>query len=258
MIGRLSQWLMLCIILLLSHYQSTTAAIAETQIGSSVESRVTLAFKVDDAAAQAWLPDGWTLASIPRGPLAGANVIVSLIDWHLARDAEGKPEDPHARRAVATVAYGVKGGVEGMRTFITRIYETPPVISPYSNSVSAQIMRSSSLTGSADGARINREVWAAQPEAGGEIRLELSHQAGIPSWSASETMPYSSAQPDFHRIYRYQQLVDLVMSKALGKELEGRVEFKSTVSELADMFDGTESLVGIITTPVYVTETFLP
>ena len=30
------------------------------------------------------------------------------------------------------------------------------------------------------------------------------------------------------------------------------------VSELADMFDGTESLVGIITTPVYVRETFLP
>lgn len=258
MIGRISHRLMICFIFVFSHYQSTTAVFADTQIGSSVESRVTLAFKVDEAAAQEWLPEGWNLASIPRGPLAGANLIVSLIDWHLATDAEGKPENPHARRAVATVAYGVKEGVEGMRTFITRIYETPPVIGPYSNSVSAQIARSSSLEGPADSERVKKEVWVVKPKSGGEIRLGLSHQAGIPSWSASETMPYSSATPDFHRIYRYQQLAYLAMSTAIGKELNGEVEFRSSVPELAEMFNGTESLVGIITTPVYVRRTFLP
>ncbi len=258
MIGKIRYWLSVCVIFVFSQCQSMSAVFAETQIGSSVESRVTLAFKVDDAAAQAWLPEGWRLVSIPRGPLAGANLVVSLIDWHLARDAEGKPENPHARRAVATVAYGVKEGVEGARTFVTRIYETQPVINPYSNSVPARITHNSSLEGPTDGSRTNKEVWIVEPEGGGEIRLELSHQIGIPSWSASETTPYSSTKPDFHRIYRYQQLVDLAMSKALRKELNGLVEFQSTAPELADMFDGTESLVGIITIPVYVRDTFLP
>lgn len=256
--GSIFRWLSICFVFVFSHYQSTTAVLAETQIGSSVESRVTLAFKVNATAAQSWLPEGWKLTSIPRGPLAGANLVISLIDWHLASDAEGKPEAPHARRAVATVAYGVNDEVKGIRTFVTRIYETPPVISPYSNSIAAQIARSASLDGPAEGARINKEVWVVTPEAGGEIRLDLRHQAGIPSWSASETTPFSSVEPDFHRIYRYQQLVDLAMSTALGKKLEGKVDFRSNVPELADMFDGTESLVGVIAIPVYVRETFLP
>ena len=71
-----------------------TSARAETFIGSNVDSRVILAFHVNENAAQAWLPDGWMMAPFSKGPLAGANLLVVLVDRHLARDAEGNPTTP--------------------------------------------------------------------------------------------------------------------------------------------------------------------
>jgi SNF family Na+-dependent transporter len=41
-----------------------TSAQAETFVGSNVDSRVILAFHVNENAAQAWLPDGWMIASL--------------------------------------------------------------------------------------------------------------------------------------------------------------------------------------------------
>ena len=65
-----------------------TSARAETFVGSNVDSRVILAFHVNESAAQAWLPDGWMIESFSKGPLVGANLLVVLVDRHLARDAE--------------------------------------------------------------------------------------------------------------------------------------------------------------------------
>ncbi len=231
---------------------------AETQIGSTVESRVALAFKVNDQAAQVMLPDGWKLLTLPKGPLAGANALVAFIDKHLALDANGKPLTPHSSRAVALVNYGVKKGVKGVRTFITRVYETPPAVNPYGNSISANISRNASLSGPSSGPKIQQEVWSVKPETGGEINLSLSYQTGKPGWKSSKTTPYSNVNPNFYRIYKYQQLADLAMSSAIGRELKGEVSFKSSVAELAGVFNGSESLVGILTIPVYKREISLP
>ena len=49
--------------------------------------------------------------------------------------------------------------------------------------------------------------------------------------------PYSAARPDFHRIYRYRQLVDVAMSRPMGKALDGEMEFSVSIDELAPLFD---------------------
>jgi len=231
---------------------------AETPMGSTVESRVALAFKVNDQAAQAMLPDGWKLLTLPKGPLAGANTLVAFIDKHLSLDANGKPLKPYSSRTVALVNYGVKKGVKGARTFITKVYETPPVVNPYGNSISAAISRTTSLSSSFNGPKIQKEVWSIKTETGGEINLSLSYQPGKPGWKSSKTTPYSNVNPDFYRIYKYEQLADLAMSKAIGRELKGEVSFKSNASEIARAFDGSENLVGILTIPVYKREISLP
>jgi len=105
---------------------------------------------------------------------------------------------------------------------------------------------------------MHKEVWSVKPETGGEINLSLSYQFGKPGWKSSKTMPYSNVDPDFYRIYKYQQLADLAMSRAIGRELKGGVSFKSNVSELAGVFNGSESLVGILTIPVYKRVISLP
>jgi hypothetical protein len=242
---------------LLAVFASVPAA-AETAVGSNIDSRVVLAYKVNDAAAQALLPEGWNLLTLPKGPLAGTNLLVAFIDRHLELDPEGKPVDPFASRSVAILNYGTKPDVPGVRFFVTRVYETPPVANSYGNGVAAGISRNTVSTGPAEGTRQLQEMWNVRPERGGEISLALSFQSGRATWSKSEAMPYSNVTPDFHRIYRYQQLADLAMSAPMGKALNGEISFKSSIPELSGVFDGNEALVGVLAIPVYVREVFLP
>ncbi len=233
-------------------------ATAETAVGSNIDSRVVLAYKVNDSAAQAFLPEGWALLTLPKGPLAGANLLVAFIDRQLDLDPEGKPLDPFASRSVAILNYGTNPDVPGVRFFVTRVYETPPAANSYGNSLAASISRNSASKGPADGARQQEELWSVKPDTGGEISLALTYQSGKATWSKSEAMPYSSVIPGFHRIYRYQQLADLAMSAPMGKMLNGEVSFASSVPELSGVFDGNEALVGVLAIPVYVREVFLP
>ncbi|MBS9718634.1 hypothetical protein ACFFUT_05255 [Pseudohalocynthiibacter aestuariivivens] len=237
---------------------SVIPATAETSVGSNIDSRVVLAFKVNDDAVQSMLPDRWVVLTLPKGPFAGTNLLVAFIDRHLALDPEGKPLAPHNRRSVAIVAYGVNPGFEGARMFVTRVYETPPVASSYDNGVAARISRDLAFSGPYEGARNHRETWVVEPETGGTLNLSLAYQTGRPVWSKSETTPYSAANPDFHRIYRYEQLADLAMSTALGRELVGEVTLQSSVPELAEIFDGSEALTGVLAIPVYTRDVFLP
>ena len=230
------------VLLSLFVYLAPFAASSETRIGSSVESRVTLAFKVNNEAAQALLPAGWKLLTLPKGPFAGANLITVFIDKHLYTDAEGKPLTPHASRTVGLVSYGVKEGVKGARLFLTHAYETKPVVDPYGNSHAASITRSAALQGD-DNGRQHSERWRITPDSGGEMALDLSYQSMKPNWVSSMAKPYSNKNPEFYRIYNYQQLAELLMSKAMQKELNGSVSLKMNIPELENLFDGSENLV---------------
>ena len=235
-----------------------TSARAETFIGSNVDSRVILAFHVNENAAQAWLPDGWMIAPFSKGPLVGANLLVGFVDRHLARDAEGNPTTPSSYRGVALVSLASQEGSDETRAYVTRIYATPPGYDPYRNAINAQIGRSATQDVADNAAPVRTEEWTVSPESGGEMTFALSYESGTPSWSEGQALPYSNIDPDFHRIYRYDQLVDLVMSVPAGKALAGETTFATTIPEIAPMFDGNEKLIGIISVPVYVRQVFLP
>ena len=116
---------------------AATATIGETLVGTTVESRVVLAFKVADAGVQPALPDGWVPFTFPKGPIAGANLVVAMMDRHAMINAEGGPDPSMTGPTVALMAYARKEGVEGIRGYVTRVFEVPPVVSPYGNSVAA-------------------------------------------------------------------------------------------------------------------------
>lgn len=231
------------------------AGTAETPVGSNIESRVVLAFKVDDAAATALLPDGWKALTLPQGPFAGANLVVLLADRHLGLDPDGQPTDPFASRYAAFVVYGVAPETKGPRTFVARTYETPPVQGVYGNAVGAKVSRAFSLTGEGSAPRHADEAWLVEAENGDRIAVELNYHQGRPGWSSGESMPYSAATPEFHRIYRFDQLADLAMSAGLGRDLNGEVELEISIPSL---FDGTEELRAITVIPVYIRRVSLP
>lgn len=232
---------------------------AETTSGSTVESRVLLGFKVDDGAVGDMLPDGWIPVTLPQGPVGGSNLIVALIDRHVIVDADGGPADVSSGPTVAFLAYARSDSAEGVRGFVTLVYEEPPLVNPYSNSVAADIDRVAGYTDAGGGARTQSELWTVKPEAGGELTLDLDYKVGGFRWSTGgESRPYSAVNPDFFRIYRYDQLAGLVMNDAMGRELDGTVSFSSTDPELAKLFDGSEDLVAIVSIPTYVREIYLP
>lgn len=238
---------------------AATAAAGETLVGSTVESRVLLGFKVADSAVQEWLPEGWIPVTLPGGPMGGANLIMALIDRHLMLDPNGAPVPEEAVPTVALLVYGKNAEVEGPRGYVTRVYEEPPVVNPYGNSVAADVNRDTRLVDQADGGRTQSENWMIGLADGGEIRVDLGMALTGYAWSeGGESRPYSSVNPEFFRIYRYDQLAGLAMNAAMGRELAGEVEISVTDPVLAKAFDGSEALVSIVTIPVYLREISLP
>ena len=232
---------------------------AETMTGSTVESRVLLGFKVNEEAIGNMLPEGWLPVMLPQGPVGGSNLIIALIDRHVIVDDDGKPAEPSSGPTVAFLAYGRNDSVEGVRGFVTRVYEEPPLVNPYENSVVADINRVAGYSDAGGGARTQSEIWTVKLEGGGDLSFDLDYKVGGFNWSTGgESRPYSAVNPDFFRIYRYDQLAGLAMNIAMGRELNGTASFSSTDADLAKLFDGSEELVAIVSIPTYVREIYLP
>lgn len=237
---------------------TATAAIGETLLQNTVENRVLLAFKVDGAALAEVMPDGWTPITLPKGPVAGSNLILSFFDKLLITDADGKPTDPASQPVMALVAYGKAAEIEGVRTFVTAIYEVPPVVDPFGLSEPAGITRDTAMHLDADG-RTRSEAWTVQPESGGSFSFDLDYAVKGYGWSEDGmSMPYSAADTTFHQVYRYDQLAELAMNPGLGRELDGSFTYTADIPALSGLFDGTEELVAIVSIPVYVRQVFEP
>lgn len=229
---------------------------AETPVGSNVDSRVLVGVRVNQDALQTLMPEGWKSISWPSGPLKGSNLLIGLIDGILEMDPEGTPLDPPNRRAMVLVGLGK--GVDGVRGYVLRIMTTVPERNPYSVAVPAAISRTRTLSDPAEGPRTVSDSWTIQPEGGGAVSITLDYTAGKRGWSAGESTPYSGADPTFSRIYRYDQMVDLVVSEGLGKPSSGSYDVTSSVPELSGLFDGSEKIMTVMDVPVYVRDVSLP
>lgn len=238
-------------------FSALSGAIAESFVGSTVESRLILGFKVEDAKAAALLPDGWAPLTFPQGPLTGANMLVTFMDRHLIRDAEGNPATPVSGRAAAMVVYGVQAGAPP-RLFIVRVFEPAPMTDRYGNSIAAELSRKLEAETGSTGLRAVEEEWQVRSEAGNiEVSMEY---AGVPlGWSEdNEALPYSAVNPGFNRIYRYDQMIGLVLNAAMGLDMSSSASFSASGPELDDLFSGISRPVVALTVPVYVRDVFLP
>jgi hypothetical protein len=234
----------------------THPARAETLVGSNIDSRVLVGLKVAPDGVQSLMPEGWTSVPFPNGPLKDSNLLFAMIDGVLEMDAEGKPLDPASRRAVVLVGLGKQG--DAVRMYVLRILATTPERNPYGVASAAEISRTQTLSGPANGARKIVDEWRVTSEAGGELVFNLDYTTGKRGWSPGELFPYSAANPDFSRIYRYEQMVDLVVSTSLGKPASGTYGLTGSIPELGMVFDGTQEIIAVMDVPVYVRKVFLP
>ena len=84
------------------------------------------------------------------------------------------------------------------------------------------------------------------------------YQLALPLRAKSEQKIYSAAEPSFFRIYRMETATDVLKSIPAGINRVQNYQLRVAVPELSKLFDGTEQLVGIAATPLFVRQIFLP
>lgn len=231
---------------------------AETLASTNADNRLVLAFDVADAALAEFMPEGWSATPFGGGPFAGADLLLVFVDSHRIVDPEGKPMHGGRYRGLAVAAPAKAEGSGAAGAMVTHIYISDPEINPYKNSVGAEISRQVVSTGSGNEAASTRQSWSVAPETGGEVALSLAWSAGMPGISEGESKVYSAVDPDSFRIYRYEQYVDLVKSAPAEVDRVGSLALDVSIPELAPLFDGSETLVGILDVPWYMREIWLP
>lgn len=96
-----------------------------------------------------------------------------------------------------------------------------------------------------------RTRWASRPaleyQRGPGFRL-TADRPNFPVWAASD--------PAILRVYQDDALVDIIRNDAQNIDHTNRLDFRVTVPELRDPFDGTKRLVAIIANPWYARRVF--
>ena len=236
----------------------TKQAKAETLIESTLFYRIYVAFNVDQKAAQAWLPAPWKAVSVPKGPFKGANLYVLLSDKLIQQDAEGKPDMGGIYCEAVLVAFGKNPQTKEFASFVIRIYWPHDDPHAYKNAVKARVNREATIKGATSESGAGSEVWKVQDSAGGILEFRMDYQRAVPKRIKKEFKVRSSIEPDFFRIYRDDYASDLVKSTPAGIDRVQNYKFRTTMSELRKMFDGSEQLVGILVNPCRVRQVFLP
>ncbi len=232
----------------------------QTLFQSTVDTRLMVALRVGEGELSKVLPPTWQTMMIPGGPLKGANFFFVFIDSFLVQDAQGKPDKggishkvvfavPAKHAQTGEIATVVIGG------FTADVQEVP---GPYKNFSLATIRREQTLKWGRIEAGAGEEFWEARNTRGGIIELKIQYQRALPSRAKLEQKIYSAVEPNFFRIYRLDQGMDIIKSIPAGIDRVQNYQFRIVVPELGKIFDGTEQLVGIATIPLYIRQIFLP
>ncbi len=225
--------------------------------GTNVDVRTTIAFKVSDAAVQKMVPEGWEISSPSAGPFKGFNLAVVLIDSISALDADAKPVAPF-HGVVLAIPARKKGTETAVTTVVYGIAARELVPGAYGVYVSGQIAIERKVCFAADGTATTDETWVFGAQDGSSIDARFQYERGDTTRSKAEAKIYSGAKPEFFRIYRWDQVADVVRSTATGVDRVTRYSFKASGSKLASLFDGSEQLVGVMSIPSYSRAVFLP
>jgi hypothetical protein len=236
----------------------TEPAAQERLVGTYGEVRTTLAFEVSSEALQRALPAGWMLAGFEYGASKGANLVVSLVEQVVVQNAEGEPEDNiliaslscPARRTITDAAVTmVLGGLASGERYVPGAYRNFVL----ADTIIERGVRidSSKLPGV-------RESWEFRGHNTDGLVLELAYARGQPIRSLRSAVIHSAKLPEIRRIYKIDQAVDTVYSAAQRTNRLQNYTFRASGDRFARLFDGTERLMSVASSPCYTRRVFVP
>lgn len=65
-------------------------------------------------------------------------------------------------------------------------------------------------------------------------------------------------KPEFYRIYKADQVTEIVHSMADATKRAKKAELSASGPQIAKLFDGKEQLIAVMTIPAYYRQIFLP
>ncbi len=231
---------------------------AETVVESNQLFRIYLAYNVDQTAVQAWLPDPWKAVSLPKGPFKGSNFWLILDDRFINQCAEGKTTMGGTIRLVAPVIFGKNPETGAFSSFIPRVYWPLDDPGRFKTGVKTTVSREATRKVANLEPGAGTEVWKVQDSAGGVIEFQMEYQMAAPKRITKTIKPRSSVEPDLFHVFKDDSATDVVKSIPDGIDRVKNNKFKVTMTELRKMFNGSEKLVGISVSPVYVRQEILP
>lgn len=233
-----------------------------TQLGTMLLSRVRIALRAGLPALQRRLPDPWDVHVSQ-----GSNLAVLFYEIFLNQAAEG----PQLTTADAVGRYFVLGipsrnrRTEEAAFMVFRIFTAHPTgenpfgwkgVAAGKTTAHANIVRSETLEASNLEAMVSDRIEARTNE--GVVALEFRYRRGVPERVASERRVRFTTEPELVRVYRADELVDVVKSAPAEIDRLERFGLRVTLPELADIFDGSEQVVNLMVQPWYLRQVYAP
>jgi hypothetical protein len=232
------------------------AAFAQTVTEWSTETRVVLAFHVNDAALQRLLPAGWTIAPSTAPGDRGANLRLVFVDRQLALDGHGNVFRAGTSRYIVFAVPARNAAGEVNTVVVSGL--SPEGGGAYGANLTAtvsKVMRSS--TAQAEEGGRAEEHWEFAAASGERIELQLAFRRAPPVKSHAEAKIRSARTPSLTRTYQIDQAADVVRSASTADRVE-TLRFRASGSAFAPLFDGKEALLSVTSLPYYVREVSVP
>lgn len=223
----------------------------------SAETRTSLGFRVNAATVRELLPNGWTVAASSDNPQQTA-LTVTFMDRHVVLDPQGQPAGTGSSRymVMSVQASNAATGQSGAMIINGISPEGAGAYEVYQTALLAFAERV--VSGTAEQSSQIQETWRMHADSGDSVSLSLHYQQAVPVRRPSTIVIRSGKNTGYTRTYKIDQANDtLGLPGVAGSRIE-RLEFQAEGPLYSRLFDGTEVLTGVTSTPWYNREISVP
>jgi len=224
---------------------------AELYSGSNSDVRTVLYYKASTAALSKFLPAGWELSPFTTAPSAGANLQIEFVDQLYAVDPKGTVGAPYRY-----VLFGIPVHKTGSSENVLMLFDglSRGGAGPYGIAETAKDDVNRGVHYNSSPTTVS-ETWNF--DGGGEkVSLQTEFERGPMTLEKGDSHVYSQLKPEFSRIYRFKETTDVVKSGD-ANHLHS-LSLKAEGGKLTAIFDGSETLVSVVSLPVYSRDILVP
>ena len=222
------------------------------------ETRTFLSFHVREAALQALLPPGWSIASNPIGADAGANLRFGLSDQFAAVSPNGAPVEVTRFCPITVPTRRTSDAASQLHRIAIGYWSNARAREPMRQSEVAAILQEgnirppdrveieSEIRTESTGATMGRQRWLFSSPQAQEIAAEFVWTRGDLVRDTEQFWVMSPAIGQSFRRYQIEKVEDVVFSVPLGIDRRRSMSYRTAGPMLAGLFDGSEKLVSVV------------